>query len=516
MIIRSSETSTEKDMDLLTLDAKALQALLTDGQVMSYDLVKRYLAQIVQHDDKLRAMIKTTPIELLEATAISLDEERASGKIRGPLHGIPILIKDNIATHPSLGLPTTVGSLALLSSKPSKNAHIIDQIIDAGLIIMGKTNLPEFANARGSKMPNGWSAVRGQTESAYVRGRAEDGNTPEGHWNPSGSSTGSAVGVSAGYAPIAIGTETDGSLVSPSNRAALYTIKPTIGLVSGEGIIPISSTFDSAGPMTKSTYDLAVLLDVLVTEPASESFTTSLTGSWSDISVAALDPAVWKLEMDNDNPADGARDQINREIREAYKAIEEKAKKFVNNIDLISPDEFKIDGESCEWTIVQADMKPQLNAYLEGLEESDVRSLAEIIAFNEKHADLELPPHHPRQDTLIKSQNNTTSAEEYERNLSFLRQMGREKGVDLALKTHGVDVIIGPADSELSSMASATGYPICAMPLSYLDLNGRPFGMAAIAGKHQEHLLIKVMSAWEATFPARQPPPQLVNPVCSL
>ncbi|KAJ6021031.1 hypothetical protein N7540_006535 [Penicillium herquei] len=503
-------------MDVLTLDAKALQSLLTQGQVTSYDLVKRYLAQIAQHDDKLRAMIKTTPVELLEATAKYLDQERASGKIRGPLHGIPILIKDNIATHPSLGLPTTVGSLALLSSKPSKNAHIIDQIIDAGLIIMGKTNLPEFANARGSNMLNGWSAVRGQTESAYVRGGVDQDDTPEGHWDPSGSSTGSAVGVSAGYAPIAIGTETDGSLMSPSNRAALYTIKPTTGLVPGEGIIPISSNFDSAGPMTKSTYDLAVLLDVLVTKPACRSFTTSLTGSWSEISIAALDPDVWKSKIDGDKPADGARDQINREIKEAYKVIEKKAKKFVNNIDLISPDEFKIDGESCEWTIIQADMKPQLNAYLESLEESDVRSLAEIIAFNEKHADLELPPHHSRQDTLIKAQNDTTSAEDYERNLSFLRHMGREKGVDLALKTHNVDIIIGPADSDLSSMASATGYPICAMPLSYLDLNGRPFGMAAITGKHQEHLLIKVMSAWEATFPARQPPPQLINHVSHL
>ncbi|KAJ5724053.1 hypothetical protein N7488_002088 [Penicillium malachiteum] len=464
MTIRSSETPAEKDMDLLTLDAKALQALLTQGHVTI-----------------------TTPIELLEATARSLDEERASGKFRGPLHGLPILIKDNIATHPSLGLPTT--------------------IIDAGLIIMGKTNLPDLR----CRMVGLQSAAK---RSPLMFAGEKKTATPLK--NPSGSSTGSAVGVSAGYAPIAIGTETDGSLVSPSNRAALYTIKPKIGLVSGEGIIPISSTFDSAGPMTKSTYDLAVLLDVLVTEPASESFTISLTESWSDISVAALDSEVWKSKMDDDKQDDGARDQINREIREAYKVIEEKAKRFVNNIDLISPEEFKIDGESCEWTIIQADMKPQLNAYLEGLEESDVRSLAEIIAFNEKHADLELPPHHPRQDTLIKSQNNTTSAEEYERNLSFLRHMGREKGVDLALKTHGVDVIIGPADSKLSSMASATGYPICAMPLSYLDPNACPFGMAAIAGKHQEHLLIKVMSAWEATFPARQPPPQLVNPVWSL
>ncbi|KAJ5083647.1 hypothetical protein N7456_013074 [Penicillium angulare] len=499
-------TSAEEDIDLLTIDAKALQALFNQGKITSLDLVRKYLAQISRHDENLHAMIWTTPLDLLEAKAKLLDEERASGKTRGPLHGIPILIKDNIATHPSLGLPTSVGSLALLSSKPKKNAFIIDQLIDAGLIILGKANLAEFANARGSDMPNGWSAVGGQTQSAYVRGGLDPKDSPEGHSNPSGSSTGSAVGVSAGYAPVAIGTETDGSLVSPAGRAALYTIKPTIGLVSQDGIIPISSNFDAAGPMTKSSYDLAALLDILASKSASDSFTASLTESWSGISVAVLDPDVWKKPEAEIEPAGGAQDQITGEIRQAYQLIKDKTSKFVENIEMVFPDDIKIEGESCEWTIIQADMKPQINSYLEGLEESEVRSIADVIDFNEKHADQELPSHHPRQDTLIASQNKSISPEEYDRNLSYLREMGREKGIDLALERYGVDVILGPIDSTISSLATATGYPICAMPLSYLDYNGRPFGVAAIARKNQEALLIQVMSAWEATFPVRKPP----------
>lgn len=178
-------------------------------------------------------------------------------------------------------------------------------------------------------MPNGWSAVGGQTQSAYVRGGIDPNDSHDGHsvslysfWNkkllkrsqlpknPSGSSTGSAVGVSAGYAPFSIGTETDGSLTIPSGRAALYTIKPTIGLVSSSGILPISTKFDSAGPMTKSSYDLAALLDVITARDPSESYTKNLTKSWSDISVAVLDPEIWKFPESYVKPADDAEAQI--------------------------------------------------------------------------------------------------------------------------------------------------------------------------------------------------------------
>ncbi|KAK3291864.1 amidase signature domain-containing protein [Chaetomium fimeti] len=495
-------------VDLLTIDAKGLQSRLADGEFTSLDLARKCLTQIQKHDGHLHAMIKTTPIRILEETASSLDRERADGIVRGPLHGIPILVKDVVDT-PTLGLPTTAGSFALLSSKARKDAKIIDRLIPAGLIILGKTNL-SFCNSRGSDMPSGWSAVGGQVQSAYIVGGVDPTDSKDGHSSPSGSSSGSAVGVSAGYAPLAIGTETDASLVCPAGRAALYTIKPTIGLVSQEGIMPISHHFDTAGPMTKSVHDLAALLDVLAAGPRSESFTASLTGSWSDISVAVLDPEEWKFPEDWVKPVEGAEAQINREIRRAYDVIKSKAKMFVNNVDLVSVDELALDGESSEGIVMMVDLKRNLNTYLANFEESEVRSLLDVINYNLKHADKELPPHHPRQDRFIDSQNHTISPEVYERHLQHLRHVARDRGVERVLDTYGVDVVLGPTDSGLTSMAAAGGYPLCAMPLSYLDYNGRPFGVSAIAGRGRDDLLVKVMSAWEATFPGRKPPPALV------
>lgn len=498
--------TTQQGIDLLEIDAKHLQRLLESGSVTSLDLVRQYVAQIKRHDEKLHAMIRTTPIDLLEQRAKSLDEERAAGKLRGPLHGIPITIKDNIATHPSLGLPTSAGSFALLSSKPRRNAKLIDQLIDAGLIIIGKANLSEFANARGSSMPSGWSAVGGQTQPAYVSTGLDPDDSSEGHSNTSGSSSGSAVSVAAGYAPFSIGTETDGSLVCPSGRAALYTIKPTIGIVSQEGIIPISNLFDAAGPMTKTTHDLATLFDILASKDPSDSFTNDLTGSWSDISVGTLDPSTWKYPEALTKPADGAEAQILREILAAYETIKPKAERFVQDVDLISADEFEFEGQNSELLIWLVDMKRSLNEYLEDLEESEVRSLAEVIEYNEKHADVELPPTHPRQDFFTKSENQRTSTEEYDRHLKHLREVARDRGFEKVFESQGVDVIIGPTDSDLRSLAAAGGYPVCGMPLGYLDYNGRAFGMSAVARRGQDALLVKVMSAWEATFPPRKTP----------
>ncbi|KAK3387755.1 amidase signature domain-containing protein [Podospora didyma] len=341
--------------------------------------------------------------------------------------------------------------------------------------------------------------------------------------NVSGSSSGCAAGVAAGYAPLAIGTETDGSLVICSGRAALYTIKPTIGLVHQDGTVPISHNFDAAGPMTKSTYDLAVLLDILASRNASESFTAHLAGSWSDISVAVLDPDIWKFPEDWVKPVDGAEAQMvsvlganpiyiefgaaadrrqAREIREAYDKVQNKAKKF----------EIMLGGESTEGVVMiiprqqtlicpGADLKQNLNAYLEDLDESEVRSLEDVIQFNVDHADVELPSHHPSQDNFLKAQDEATSAEKYERCLAHFREVTRDRWVERVLEAYGVDIILAPTDR----------FPLCGMPLSYLDYNDRPFGVSAIAGRNQDAMLVKVMSASEATFPPRQVPPQLVE-----
>ncbi|KAK3937830.1 amidase signature domain-containing protein [Diplogelasinospora grovesii] len=519
------------EIDVLTMDAKHLQMLLESGKVTSVDLVQQYIDQACRHNEKFAALtqedICSRASEQLKERAEVLDAERAAGRIRGPLHGIPIIIKDNIDTNERRhGLDNTAGSYAngWPISCPKEDAEIVDRLLDAGLIILEKANLSEWDNMRKEASVSD-KRTEDQTcraagrhgegrQSAYVRGGLDPDDSKDGHSNPSGSSSGSAVGVSIGFAPFSIGTETvQGSLVCPAGRAALYAIRPTIGLVPQEGIIPISHHFDTAGPMTKTVWDLAALLDVLALKPPTESFTRHLTGSWSDLRVAVLDPTKWRFPEEWVKPVKGAEAQMVREIRQAYDVIKSKAKRFMNNVHLISVDELKLDGESSEEVIILADLKRNLNECFK-LRCHGKNSLEDVIKYNAEHKyhkDLELPPHHPRQDIFIKAQNQQTTQEEYDRHLRHLRYTARDRGVEAVLKDRGVDVILGPIDSGLTSIAAAGGFPLCAMPLGYLDYNGRPFGVAATAGRNNDATLVQVMSAWEATFPKRKVPPQLEN-----
>ncbi|KIW91565.1 uncharacterized protein Z519_07532 [Cladophialophora bantiana CBS 173.52] len=508
----------------LTADLRELQGLLGNGTLRSVDLVRLYTDQIQKHDDYLNAMINFRPLQSVLKAAERLDKERSEGSIRGPLHGIPIVIKDNIDTHPELGFQTTAGSYALADSWPQKNARIVDLLIAAGVIIIGKANLSELSNykfvrpqaprvsatdkwCRGQNITSGYSAVGGQVQSAYVRGGVDPDDGSNGHSNPSGSSAGSAVAVSMGYSPFAIGTETDGSLVLPAARAALYTIKPTIGLVPQAGIVPISPNFDTAGPMAKTPYDLAVLLDAIV-EPERKlpSYTSALTQSWGDISVATLDPQVWRLPDSWMRQVENATQQMNREIRRAYATIETLAKSYAGNVPLISHDAFDLNGQNSETVVIAADFVKAINAYLETRVNSTVRNLKELIEFNEQHAELELSPYSPNQERLVRAYKQSITAEEYDAHFKHLRDVARNKGIDFILDTYRVDLIMAPADSLLINYAACGGYPIATLPLSYLDYNGRPFGLSVIARAGQDALLIKAQSAWEATFGARKPP----------
>ncbi|KAF2846480.1 amidase family protein [Plenodomus tracheiphilus IPT5] len=255
--------------NVLTAEARDLQKLLQSGSLRSVDLIEAYLAQIQRHNGYLHTVISTVPKDMLLKTAQSLDDERLANKTRSPLHGIPILLKDNIATHPSLGVKTTAGSLALAGSEVPKSMNIT----------------------------NGWSAVGGQTQSACVRGDVNPDDRKHKHSNPTGSSSGPAVAAPAGFAPFTVGTETEGSLIVPAAKAALYAVKPTTSIVPQDGIVPVSHNMDAAGPMTKSAYDLAMLHDHLVTPgkregESQECHTAAATGSWDGIGIATLDPEV--------------------------------------------------------------------------------------------------------------------------------------------------------------------------------------------------------------------------------
>ncbi|KAF2878597.1 amidase signature domain-containing protein [Massariosphaeria phaeospora] len=510
-------------LDLRTADVKILRALLESEGTSSANLVMLYLSQIRKYDGYFRAVLFTAPEKDLVEHAKVLDEERAQGKVRGPLHGIPILLKDNIATHPSLGMPTSAGNTALLKSRTSRNARLVDDLIAAGMLIIGKTNLSELSSTKDPNMPSGWSAVGGQTQSAYVRGGLQEEDSRDGHSSPSGSSSGSAVGVSAGFAPLAIGTETDGSIMFPSGRAALYSMKPTPGLVSLDGIVPVSHTFDSAGPMAKSPYDLALLLDVLVDRNNDgDSYTKAPSGSWSDISIGTLDPEKWLLPPSMLKSVEEATVQINKEIREAYSKLESLVKSVKHNVELPTPDRFVLNGKDSEvmvqrtythafpafpiLTPVVSDFPTDLKRYLEGLDSTPIQSLDDLIKWNSDHADEELPPCAPTQNSLLQARDLRLSKQEYAAHLQHCRSTARDHGVEKVFADHGADIILGPSDSALPLIATCGGYPVVSLPLGYLGYNGRPFGLMALGPRHSETLLFKVASAWEATFGPRQPP----------
>ncbi|CAK7233312.1 hypothetical protein SCUCBS95973_008552, partial [Sporothrix curviconia] len=394
---------------------------------------------------------------------------------------------------------------------PRQNAAIIDLLIAAGAIILGKANLSEWAWYRSTLADSGWSAVGGQTQSAYVRGGFRKDDTGGGHSNPGGSSSGSAVAVAAGYAPLAIGTETMGSLIMPSDRAGLYTIKPTLKIVPQAGIIPVTYEADSAGPMAKSVLDMAALLDALV-DPATTSgvpaggYTSVVTGSWGDIRIGVVDPKLWLFPKEIVKYEKQATEQMLREWEAAYKTLESVAK-VVKPITLMSPDEATVNGTKDIWAAFDSKFKDVLAEYLASVDDCKIHTLKDLIDFNEAHADEELPPSANNQDGLVRALNAHMADDEYHALLAFARNRCGPGGVDKALEENDVDVIIGPGDGPLFAIPGTAGYPVASLPLGYLDFNGRPFGMQITAKAHQEALLIQAQSAWEATFSKRQPPP---------
>ncbi|KAL8851737.1 MAG: hypothetical protein Q9221_003347 [Calogaya cf. arnoldii] len=404
--------------DVLTTTASDLARLLHVGKVTSAKLIEVYLAEIEKSNGYLKAVITTAPKDSLIEKANALDEELANGGARSLLHGIPILVKDNMDTHPDLGMDTTAGSLALVGARPKKSADVVERLIKAGAIILGKTNLSELSWFKGSQTICGWSAVGGQSKSAYVRGGIRNDDTWGGHSNPGGSSSGSAIAVSAGFSPFALGTETEGSLINPSNRAALYTIKPTIGIVSQQGIVPVSHICDAAGPMTKSVLDLAHLMDIIVhptkTSVPADGYASVMTDTWADIRVGVLDPAEWYYPDFVTKPyEDGKRPLMNfswslinpsqrNEFEDAYNKIESMAKTFQKYVPLPNGDDLEFNGADvpADIDILVGHFKENFEKYTAGLEDSQVYTLKELVEFNRKHADKELPPRYPNQEKL--------------------------------------------------------------------------------------------------------------------
>jgi amidase len=418
-----------KAFELEEATVAQLQAAMQAGKLSAVSLVRKYLARIEELDQRgpaLRAVIELNPDAL--AIARALDRERKLKEPRGPLHGIPVLIKDNVDTHDRTA--TTAGSLALAGSTPPRDAFIAQRLREAGAVILGKTNLSEWANFRSSHSTSGWSGRGGLTRNPYVLDR-----------NPSGSSSGSAVAVAANLCTLAVGTETDGSILSPASFNGVVGLKPTVGLVSRSGLIPISRSQDTAGPMARTVADAAILLGCLAGQDPRDPTTAESAGKSHPDYAPFLDPDGLR----------GARVGVLRRFFGAHGEVDKLMETALAQMKrlgaiIIDPAELASDPHlgDAEFTVMLYEFKAGLNDYLAGLGPgAPVRSLKDIIQFNERHKDEEMP--YFGQEVFLKAQAKGPLTEPaYREALELCRRASRAEGIDAVMDKERLDALVAP------------------------------------------------------------------------
>jgi len=481
-----------------------LQRGMETGKFTSRSISEHYLARIEQLDRQgptLRSILETNPDAL--AIADALDQERRAKGPRGPLHGIPVLLKDNIDTADRM--TTTAGSLALAGSIPPQDSGVAKKLRAAGAVLIGKANLSEWANIRSDHSSSGWSGRGGQCRNPYALDR-----------NPCGSSSGSGVATSANLVAVAIGTETDGSIVCPSNANGLVGIKPTVGLVSRAGIIPISHSQDTAGPMTRSVADAAALLSALTGEDPRDSATSASTGKLSADYTKFLDA----------NGMRGARLGVARKFFGFLPAVDKIMETALAEMKkqgavLVDPIEVPMDKEfgDAELLVLLYELKADLNAYLKSLgPNAPVKTLAEIIDFNDKHREQEMP--YFGQELFLKAEaKGPLTSKEYLSALKKNQSLLREKGIDPVMNKHNLDAIIAPTGGPawvtdlvngdhfsggFSGPPAVAGYPHITVPAGYV--RGLPVGISFSGRAWSEPVLIRIAYAFEQATRVRQAP----------
>ncbi len=486
------------------LGVAEVQSRMKSGALSSRALAAAYLARIASVDaagPTLRSVIETNPDALRIAEA--LDRERRAGKVRGPLHGIPVLIKDNIDTADRM--QTTAGSLALVGTPAPRDAFIVEQLRTAGAVILGKTNLSEWANFRSTRSTSGWSGRGGQTRNPYVLDR-----------NPCGSSAGTGSAISANFATVGIGTETDGSIICPSSICGLVGIKPTIGLVSRSGIIPISVTQDTAGPMTRTVADAAAVLSAIVGTDPRDGSTTRRSNAAPANYLGALDrTALQGARIGVARNMAGFHPLVDAVFEQAIEALRKAGAVVVDNADV--PTVNKTD--EAETEILLYEFKEGINEYLSSRGNTiRVRTLAGLIAFNAEHASQEMPWF--GQEQFEKAQaKGSLSDKVYRDALELCRRLSRDEGIDAVLTSHRVDAIVAPSNGPSwptdlvngdrytggnSSVAAVAGYPSITVPMGFVG--PLPVGMSFIGGAFTEPRLIGLAYAFEQATKARRAP----------
>jgi len=481
-----------------------LQAGMQSGKYTARGLCEYYLTRVDELDGRgpaLHSVIETNPETL--TTAEQLDTERKTKGPRGPLHGIPVLVKDNIATADRMA--TTAGSLALVGAKPPADAAVAARLRAAGAVILGKANLSEWANFRSSNSSSGWSARGGQCKNPYALDRS-----------PCGSSSGTAAAIAANFAAVGVGTETDGSIVCPAAACSLVGIKPTLGLVSRTGIVPIAHSQDTAGPMARTVRDAAVLLGALAGADARDAATSAAPTAVPDYT-RSLDP----------KGLDGARIGVARTklfgyhaatdavINQAIDVLRRAGAVIVDPADIPHLGEY----DDAELTVLLYEFKADLNRYLaEFAPGAPVKTLQDVIVFNERNREREMP--YFGQDLFVKAQDKGPPSDQaYRDALDKCRKLGREEGLRATLDQQKLDAIVAPTGNPAwpidlvngdhflggsSTPAAVAGFPHVTVPAGYVF--GLPVGLSFIGAPWSEATLVRLAYAYEQATTLRQPP----------
>jgi amidase len=494
----------EPDFELGELGIAQLQEGMQAGKYTSRALAEKYRARIEAIDrngPNLRSVIEISPDALSHAEA--LDKERKEKGARGPLHGIPVLIKDNIDTADRLA--TTAGSLALVGAKPLQDAFLVQRLRQAGALILGKTNLSEWANIRCSYSTSGWSGRGGLTRNPYALDR-----------NPSGSSSGSGAAVTANLCAVAVGTETDGSILSPSSVNGIVGIKPTVGLVSRSGVIPISHTQDTAGPMARTVRDAAILLGVLAGNDANDPTTAPAKNKAAADYTKFLDAGGLKgARIGVARNFFGFHDMVDAVMAEALDVLKREKAVLVDPAELSNMDKVS----EAEGTVLSYELKADLNAYLAGLgPTAPVKSLAEVIAYNERNKAKEMP--YFGQDRFVKAQaRGPLTDKQYRDALETCHRLTRIEGIDAVMDKHQLDALVAPTEgpacltdlvvgdrflANSTTAAAVAGYPSITVPAGFVF--GLPVGISFFGRAWSEPSLLKLAFAFEQATKIRKPP----------
>jgi amidase len=481
-----------------------LQEGMGSGRFTAYSLADKYLARIEaidKHGPAINSVIEVNPDAL--AIAKALDKERKQKHIRGPLHGIPVLIKDNIDTADRM--MTTAGSLALVGSTPPKDSKVAQKLREAGAVILGKTNLSEWANIRSAQSSSGWSGRGGLTKNPYALDR-----------NPCGSSSGSGAAVSANLCAVAVGTETDGSIVCPANANGVVGLKPTVGLVSRTGIIPISHSQDTAGPLCRTVRDAAVLLGALTGVDEEDKATHESRGkSYADYTQFLAADGLRGARIGVVRATFGFHAGVDAVMTTALDVLKAQGAILVDPVEIATRGKF----DESELTVFMYELKADLNAYLAKLgPRAPVHSLKEVIEFNEKHREQEMP--YFGQELFLRSEGKgPLTSQEYIDALNKNHQLARTEGIDATMDKHKLDALVGPTGGPAwitdlvagdhfgggsSSTAAVAGYPNISVPAGYVF--GLPVGISFFGRAWSEPVLIRIAYAYEQASKVRKPP----------